>query len=74
MPTSDTASIIPNAPTGPGDTVAFVPLAMPLMFGPGAIASVLGMASFVRHPLAEFLSPGRDRRRHVVTMVTLTYT
>src|SRR5206468_4085612 len=24
MPSSDTASIIPNAPTGPGDTVAFV--------------------------------------------------
>ena len=56
MPTNDTASIIPNAPTGPGDTVAFVPLAMPLMFGPGAIATVLGMASFVRHPLAEFPS------------------
>ena len=29
MPTSDTTSIIPNAPAGPGDTVAFVPLAMP---------------------------------------------
>ena len=56
MPTSDSASIIPNAPTGPGDTVAFVPLAMPLMFGPGAIATVLGMVSFVRHPFAEFPS------------------
>jgi multiple antibiotic resistance protein len=31
--------------------VAFVPLAMPLMFGPGAIATVLGMASLVRDPL-----------------------
>ena len=28
---------------------------MPLMFGPGAIATVLGMASLVRHPLAEVL-------------------
>jgi multiple antibiotic resistance protein len=37
-------------------TVAFVPLAMPLMFGPGAIATVLGMVSFVRHPFAEFPS------------------
>jgi multiple antibiotic resistance protein len=36
--------------------VAFVPLAMPLMFGPGAIATVLGMASLVRHPLAQMLS------------------
>jgi multiple antibiotic resistance protein len=41
MPSRDTASIVPNAPTGPGDTVAFVPLAMPLMFGPGEIATVM---------------------------------
>ena len=26
---------------------------MPLMFGPGAIATVLGMASLVRHPFTE---------------------
>lgn len=32
-----------------GTNIAFVPLAMPLMFGPGAIATVLGMASNVRH-------------------------
>ena len=70
MPTSDTASIIPNAPTGPGDTVAFVPLAMPLMFGPGAIATVLGMASFVRHPFAEFPSLAAIVAAMVVTMVT----
>ena len=30
------------------DDVAFVPLAMPIMFGPGAIATVIGMASFVK--------------------------
>jgi len=70
MPTSDTASIIPNAPTGPGDTVAFVPLAMPLMFGPGAIATVLGMASFVRHPFAEFPSLAAIVAAMLVTMVT----
>jgi len=28
---------------------------MPLMFGPGAIATVLGMASLARHPFAEIL-------------------
>jgi multiple antibiotic resistance protein len=36
---------------GPGDAqtdMAFVPLAMPIMFGPGAIATVLGMTSLVR--------------------------
>jgi len=70
MPTSDTASIIPNAPTGPGDTVAFVPLAMPLMFGPGAIATVLGMASFVRHPFAEFPSLAAIVAAILLTMVT----
>jgi len=32
--------------------VAFVPLAMPIMVGPGAIATVLGMTSLVKH--AEF--------------------
>lgn len=72
MPSSDTASIIPNAPTGPGDTVAFVPLAMPLMFGPGAIATVLGMASFVRHPFAEFPSLAAIVAAMLVTMV-ITY-
>ena len=35
------------------DDIAFVPLAMPLMFGPGGIATVLGMASHVRHPFTE---------------------
>jgi multiple antibiotic resistance protein len=30
------------------DDVAFVPLAMPIMFGPGAIATILGMTSLVR--------------------------
>ncbi|MGO9570392.1 MAG: MarC family protein [Desulfomonilaceae bacterium] len=30
--------------------VAFVPLAMPIMVGPGAIATILGMSSLVEHP------------------------
>jgi multiple antibiotic resistance protein len=33
---------------GPGANIAFVPLAMPLMFGPGAIATIVGMASTIR--------------------------
>ena len=72
MPTSDTASIIPNAPTDAGDNVAFVPLAMPLMFGPGAIATVLGMTSFVRHPFAEFPSLAAIVAAILVTML-ITY-
>jgi len=72
MPSSDTASIIPKAPIGAGDTVAFVPLAMPLMFGPGAIATVLGMASLVRHPLAEFPSLAAIAAAILLTMI-ITY-
>ncbi len=30
--------------------VTFVPLAMPIMVGPGAIATILGMSSLVEHP------------------------
>ncbi|HLD47963.1 MAG TPA: MarC family protein [Desulfobaccales bacterium] len=36
--------------------IAFVPLAMPLMFGPGVLATVLGMCSLVRHPITHFTS------------------
>jgi multiple antibiotic resistance protein len=39
----------------PGN-IAFVPLAMPLMFGPGAIATVIGMAAKVRQSSTEFRS------------------
>jgi multiple antibiotic resistance protein len=31
----------------PGADIAFVPLAMPLMFGPGAIATIIGMTSTI---------------------------
>ncbi len=36
--------------------VAFVPLAMPIMFGPGAIATVLGMGSLVKQSQFELFS------------------
>ncbi len=34
--------------------IAFVPLAMPLMFGPGAIATLMGMTATIRH--SEYLA------------------
>ena len=40
----------------PGSNIAFVPLAMPLMFGPGVLATVMGMCSMVHHPIADFVS------------------
>jgi multiple antibiotic resistance protein len=32
--------------------VAFVPLSIPLMFGPGALATVLGMSAMVKNPIS----------------------
>jgi len=53
MPTAAATSSVASSSGGADGDVAFVPLAMPLMFGPGAIATVLGMASLVRHPFVE---------------------
>jgi multiple antibiotic resistance protein len=38
------------------EDVAFVPLAMPLMFGPGVLATIIGMSSMVQHPFTDFIS------------------
>ena len=69
MPSAAT-SLIASAPAGGEGDVAFVPLAMPLMFGPGAIATVLGMASLVRHPLAQPLSLAAITLAILATMAT----
>lgn len=37
-----------NADSDNLDAIAFVPLAMPLMFGPGAIATILGMTATIK--------------------------
>ena len=42
--------------TDPDANIAFVPLAMPLMFGPGAIATIIGMTATIRQSGAELLS------------------
>jgi multiple antibiotic resistance protein len=39
--------------SAPDDDVAFVPLAMPIMVGPGAIATILGMTSLVKNAPSE---------------------
>ncbi len=46
MPKEDAAAAPKTADTGAN--IAFVPLAMPLMFGPGAIATIIGMSSTIR--------------------------
>src|SRR5262245_24140016 len=57
-PSPSGASITGGAdgPAQEDEDVAFVPLAMPIMFGPGAIATILGMVSLVKHSEFEVVS------------------
>ena len=52
--------------------IAFVPLAMPLMVGPGAIATIIGMASTIKESSREILSFVAIAAAIVATMV-VTY-
>src|SRR6478735_6314256 len=51
---SDKGSIIPPGGAGQDGNIAFVPLALPLMCGPGAIATILGMTTLIKDSAAEF--------------------
>ena len=53
-PSGSGGSIV--APSNPNANIAFMPLAIPLMFGPGAIATILGMTATVRQSHHEMLS------------------
>ena len=48
--------IVPAGGADEGTNIAFVPLAMPLMCGPGAIATILGMASTIKQSSTELAS------------------
>jgi multiple antibiotic resistance protein len=52
---ASSGSMNPTNKAAQGD-IAFVPLAMPLMVGPGAIATTLGMTSLVKHTEFELFS------------------
>ena len=45
---SPSGGVIPAGGADKDTNIAFVPLAMPLMFGPGAIATILGMTSTIK--------------------------
>jgi len=45
-----------NGPSATDEDVSFIPLAMPIMFGPGAIATIIGMASTVKQSAQELES------------------
>ena len=49
--------------------IAFVPLAMPLMFGPGAIATIIGMTATIERSSTELLSFVAVAAAIVATMV-----
>ena len=53
---SGSGSMISAPSGGKPEDVAFVPLAMPIMFGPGAIATILGMTSTIRESPQEVAS------------------
>jgi multiple antibiotic resistance protein len=73
-PSSSGGSVIPpgGGPAGKPDNGAFVPLAMPLMVGPGAIATILGMTSLVGLSEAQIESFAAIGAAIVATMV-VTY-
>jgi multiple antibiotic resistance protein len=53
---SPSKGILASGGAGQGGNIEFVPLAMPLMFGPGAIATILGMTSTIKHSSTELAS------------------
>src|SRR5277367_4621801 len=59
-------------PAGTDEDVAFVPLAMPIMFGPGAIATILGMTSLVKQSEFEVAAFAEISAAIVATM-SVTY-
>ena len=44
---SDSGGMIPKG-NKPGEDVSLIPMAMPIMFGPGAIATVMGFSSTIK--------------------------
>lgn len=53
---SASGGVIPRGGSGqPVGNIAFVPMAMPLMFGPGVLATIISMSSLVKHPISDFV-------------------
>jgi multiple antibiotic resistance protein len=48
-----------HGPVSADDEVSFIPLAMPIMFGPGAIATIIGMVSTVKESTNELAAAAR---------------
>ena len=52
-PSASKGSMVPAGGAPEDSNIAFVPLALPLMCGPGAIATILGMTATVKNSRAE---------------------
>ena len=70
MPSPANTLVSADASAAGDESVAFVPLAMPLMFGPGAIATVIGMTSLVHEPLRHLPSLAAIDAAILLTMIT----
>jgi multiple antibiotic resistance protein len=55
-PSPSGGGVVSTPGAGTDVNIAFMPLAMPLMFGPGAIATILGMTSTVKKSETELAS------------------
>ena len=62
--------MLPHADASNTD-VAFVPLAMPIMFGPGAIATLISMASTIKQSSAELMHFAAASAAIVACMATV---
>lgn len=73
IPSASDTMLNPS-PTGSGSALkdySFVPLAMPLMFGPGVLATVISMTSTVKHPEHQFAMIGAIALACLITMIVI---
>jgi MarC family membrane protein len=69
---AESSMVSGGSASGQDQDVAFVPLAMPIMFGPGAIATILGITSTVKQSEFKLISLAAVSLAIVATMA-LTY-
>jgi len=72
-PSRSGPSFVSSYSADESDDVAFVPLAMPIMFVPGAIAAILGMVSLVKHSESEIVSAVLAICMAIVATMSVTY-
>ena len=69
-PSGASMEAVSNGATRKDEDFTFVPLAMPIMFGPGGIATILGMTSLVNHTRFEAIA---SASLAIVATMAVTY-